>query len=106
MEVDSLGNRLIGVQLNVLDRENFKISEVTTNYHSWLLRAERVQEVSPVPNQPGVCDYRTYMTAQGIAAYYILLTTREEIVEGSREYAESLRMHFLSIAKASKSSRT
>lgn len=95
MDVDSFGPRTLAVRLNVLDRVQHRVSEITTKYHSWLLGAERVQEVTAVPGQPGFCDYRIYMTAQGVGAYYILLTAMEDLVEGHREYAESLRTYFL-----------
>ena len=59
----------------MLDRESKRIAEGTTTYPSWLLGSERVQEVVPVEGHPGACEYRTYQAIEGVAAYYLLLTT-------------------------------
>lgn len=69
------------VKLTLLDRESKRIAEYSTSYPHWLLGSERVQEVVPVEGHPGYSEYRTYYTVEGIAAYYLLLNAKEELIE-------------------------
>jgi len=75
----------------MLDREKKIIAELTTGYPPWLLGSERVQEVVPVEGQPGYCEYRTYHTIEGIGAYYLLLTAKEELREIQQRCADDLK---------------
>jgi len=75
----------------MLDRESKRISEMTTHYPHWLLGSERVQEVVPVEGEPGVCEYRTWQTLAGVAAYYLLLTARDELSESQARCAHGLK---------------
>jgi len=75
----------------MLDRKNKKTAEMTTPYPPWLLASERVQEVIPVQGQLGVCEYRTWQTLEGFAAYYILLTAAEDLQESQERCASDLQ---------------
>jgi hypothetical protein len=55
------------------------------------LGSERVQEIVPVEGENGVCEYRTYHTVEGLAAYYLLLAGTEELVETQRKSADELK---------------
>jgi hypothetical protein len=99
MDIDPLGPRIIGAKLTVLDRNNKLVSEETTKYPLWLLASERVQEVVPVLGEPEYCEYRTYMTGTGLAAYYLLLTAQEELNEAQRRCTDNLQAYFLERSK-------
>ncbi len=75
----------------MLDRENRKIAEMSTTYPKWLLSSERVQEVLPIEGQPGFCEYRTYQTLEGIGAYYLLLTARDDLYDSQQRCATELK---------------
>ncbi|EKD15522.1 uncharacterized protein L3040_009149 [Drepanopeziza brunnea f. sp. 'multigermtubi'] len=94
LTVDDSVSRTIPVRLTALDRERRIISEITTLYPKWLLVSERVQEVLPIQGESEFCEYRTYFTYQGFAAYYLLLATREEMYEIQKQCASDLRYLF------------
>ena len=75
----------------MLDRERRTISEMTTRYPKWLLSSERVQEVLPIQGQPSLCEYRTYHTIEGYAAYYLILASKEGLAETQRQCASDLK---------------
>jgi hypothetical protein len=77
--------------MTLLDRESKRLAVVTTSYPPWLLASERVQEVVPVEGQPGYCEYRTWWTLEGVAAYYLLLNAKEEFDESQRHSAIDLK---------------
>ena len=80
------------VVLTMLDPVQRKMSAKTTQYPGWLLGTERVQEVVAVKGKTTVCEYRTWLTLEGIAAYYPLLTAKEEMVDIVRDAALELKM--------------
>ncbi|PBP24044.1 hypothetical protein BUE80_DR005189 [Diplocarpon rosae] len=82
--------RTIPVRLTMLDLKRRVVSEVSTMYPRWLLASERVQEVLPIESSPGYCEYRTYHTYEGFASYYLLLATREDMIETERQCASDL----------------
>lgn len=63
----------------------------TTTYPDWLLNSEIVQEVVPIKGKTNVCEYRTWSTLRGIAAYYPLLTAKDEIEDVARDAALELK---------------
>lgn len=75
----------------MLDSENRKIADMSTTYPKWLLFSERVQEVVPIEGQPGFCEYRTWQTVEGVGAYYLLLTAREDLIESQQKCATELK---------------
>ena len=91
LSVDDFPERRVPLKLTMLDRECKKVAEMTTTYPSWLLASERVQEVLPVAAQPGVCEYRTWYTLEGVGAYYILLTAQEELHGTQTRCADALK---------------
>ncbi|PQE20776.1 hypothetical protein CJF30_00002080 [Rutstroemia sp. NJR-2017a BBW] len=84
-------DRTIPVILTLLDRKNRKIAAKSTSYPDWLLSTERVQEVLPVVGRSGICEYRTWQTLQGVAAYYPLLTASEDLDDLVRDAARELK---------------
>ena len=78
-------------KLTFLDRESKRLAVLTTSYAPWLLASERVQEVVPVEGQPGFCEYRSWWTVEGVAAYYLLLAVKEEFAESQKRSATDLR---------------
>ena len=83
----------LSIQLTVLDKDKRMIAERSTSYPPWLLGSERVQEVVPVDGHPRLCEYRTWHTLEGIAAYALALTARDDISETQRTIADSLKAH-------------
>jgi hypothetical protein len=69
------------------------IAERTTSYDKWLLGSERVQEVVPVQGHPRLCEYRTWHTLEGLAAYALILTAQDELDETQRTIADGLKAH-------------
>jgi len=55
------------------------------------LGGETVQEVVPVGGQKGACEYRTYHTVEGLAAYYLLMAATEELAETQQKSADELK---------------
>ncbi|KAF7958508.1 hypothetical protein EAE96_002051 [Botrytis aclada] len=90
--VEDIRDRRVPVVLTVLDPAHRKMVAKTTQYPGWLLGSERVQEVVAVKGKTNVCEYRTWMTLQGIAAYYPLLTAKEEMGDIVRDAATELKM--------------
>jgi len=81
----------VKAELTLLDRESKRVALLTTTYAPWLLASERVQEVVPVEGQPRYCEYRTWWTNQGVAAYYLLFFTKEEFQESVNRSTADLR---------------
>jgi len=50
-----------------------------------------VQEVVPVQGLNGVCEYRTYHTIEGLAAYYLLMAGTEELVDTQQRSVDELK---------------
>lgn len=75
----------------MLDSENRRVADMSTTYPKWLLFSERVQEVVSIEGQPGFCEYRTWQTLEGIGAYYLLLTAREDLAESQQKCATELK---------------
>lgn len=94
LTVEESISRTIPIRLTTLDRDRRIVSEATTLYPRWLLLSERVQEVVPVEGEPEVCEYRTYHTYEGFAAYYLLLINREEVLDTHRQCASDLKYFF------------
>ncbi|TGO28974.1 hypothetical protein BPAE_0020g00190 [Botrytis paeoniae] len=90
--VEDIRDRRVPVVLTVLDPAHRKMVAKTTQYPNWLLGSERVQEVVAVKGKTNVCEYRTWLTLQGIAAYYPLLTAKEEMEDVVRDAATELKM--------------
>lgn len=67
------------------------IAERSSSYPAWVLGSERVQEVVPVQGHPRLCEYRTWHTIEGIAAYALVLTAQEELAETQRTIADGLK---------------
>jgi hypothetical protein len=91
--VDGFREKYLPVMLTVLDREKRMTAERTTSYPSWLLVSERVQEVIPVQGHPRLCEYRTWHTLEGLAAYALLLTAQDELSETQRQIADGLKTY-------------
>lgn len=91
VHLDGHQGRSIPVILTLLDRENKKIVVKSTGYPDWLLTSERVQEVIPVAGRSGICEYKTWQTLKGVAAYYPLLTAGEELDDLVRDAASELK---------------
>ena len=89
--MDPFPPRTLSAKLTLLDRESTRVAYLTTLYPQWLLGSERVQEVFPVEGHPGICEYRTYQTLEGIAAYYFMFTASDELTETQRRCAEDLK---------------
>lgn len=77
----------------MLDREKFMIAERTITYPSWLLGSETVQEAIPIEGHPRLCEYRTWHTFEGFAAYALILTAQEELAETQRTIADGLKAY-------------
>lgn len=77
--------------MKVLDRKNRLVSEESILYPNWLLTSERVQEVVPLDGELGFCEYRTQHNLYGLASYYLLLTSKEDLVELQEQYASDLK---------------
>ncbi|KAF7913771.1 uncharacterized protein EAF01_000177 [Botrytis porri] len=90
--VVDIRDRRVPVMLTMLDPVHKKMVAKTTQYPNWLLGSERVQEVVPVKGRTNVCEYRTWSTVQGIAAYYPLLTAKEEMEDVVKDAATELKM--------------
>ncbi|TEY50425.1 hypothetical protein BOTCAL_0276g00050 [Botryotinia calthae] len=90
--VEDIRDRRVPVVLTVLDPAQRKMGAKTTQYPGWLLGSERVQEVVAVKGKTTVCEYRTWLTLEGIAAYYPLLTAKEEMADVVRDAAIELKM--------------
>jgi hypothetical protein len=69
------------------------LAEKTTSYPTWLLGSERVQEVVGVEGHPRLCEYRTWHTLEGLAAYALLLTAQDELEETQRTIADGLKSY-------------
>lgn len=89
---DDFATRIIPIELSLLDRERMRVAERSTSYPPWILGSERVQEVVPIEGYPNVCEYRTFQTIEGIAAYYLVLTAKQELAETQRLVAEDVKM--------------
>lgn len=74
-----------------MDRKNRLIAEESISYPNWLLKSGRIQEVVPLDGQPGFCEYRTQHNLFGIASYYLLLTSKEDLEEIQTQYASELK---------------
>lgn len=98
MNIDGYGARKSQAKLTLLDRESKRLAVLTTSYPPWLLASERVQEVVPVESHPGHCEYRSWWTLEGVAAYYLVLAAKEEFSETQKRSAADLR-DFLERAK-------
>ncbi|CZR50648.1 uncharacterized protein PAC_00522 [Phialocephala subalpina] len=83
--------RVVPVRLTMLDHESRRVADMSTTYPKWLLFSERVQEVVPIEGKPGFCEYRTWQTLEGIGAYYLLLTAREDLSESQQKCATELK---------------
>ncbi|KAL5320847.1 hypothetical protein ACEPPN_011657 [Leptodophora sp. 'Broadleaf-Isolate-01'] len=83
--------RIVPIQMKVLDRKNRLVSEESILYPNWLLTSERVQEVVPLDGELGFCEYRTQHNLYGLASYYLLLTSKEDLVELQEQYASDLK---------------
>ena len=80
------------VQSTVLDREKRQIAEHSLDYPRWLLETERVQEVVAVEGRKNVCEYRTWLTHQGLAAYFLILIAKDELRDSQRRCADDLKI--------------
>lgn len=56
-----------------------------------MLGSERVQEVFQLEGEENVCEYRTYHTVEGFAAYYLLMAATEEVSETQQQSADALK---------------
>ncbi|KAF7867392.1 hypothetical protein EAF04_005475 [Stromatinia cepivora] len=90
--VEDIRDRCVPVVLTLLDPAHKKMAAKSTQYPDWLLGTERVQEVVPIKGKTNVCEYRTWITLQGLAAYYPLLTAKEELEDVARDAATELKM--------------
>ncbi|QSZ28639.1 hypothetical protein DSL72_003138 [Monilinia vaccinii-corymbosi] len=89
--VEGIQDRCVPVVLTVLDPAHRKMAAKTTSYPDWLLGSERVQQVVPIKGRANICEYRTWITLAGIAAYYPLLTARDELEDVIRDAAMELK---------------
>lgn len=89
--VDDFITRTIDLKITRLDHETKMVAECATQYPRWLLNVERVQQVLPVEGRKGICEYRTWATYQGIAAYYLLFTAKQELEVSQRHFADELK---------------
>ncbi|TVY93488.1 hypothetical protein LAWI1_G001300 [Lachnellula willkommii] len=91
LSFDGFGSRTARFRITLLDRQRKRFAQRTTTYPRWLLGSETVQEVVPIEGQNGVCEYRTYHTIQGLAAYYLLMAATEELAETQQKSADELK---------------
>ncbi|APA07037.1 predicted protein [Sclerotinia sclerotiorum 1980 UF-70] len=89
--VEDIQDRCVPVVLTLLDPVHKKMAAKTTQYPDWLLGTERVQEVVPIKGKKNICEYRNWITLQGFAAYYPLLTAKEELEDVARDAATELK---------------
>ncbi len=80
------------MKLTLLDPERRKLAYSSVHYPPWLLGSERVIEILPVEGHSHLCDYRSYQTLEGIAAYYLMLTAHAELAETEKRLGEDLRV--------------
>ncbi|KAH7417260.1 hypothetical protein BKA64DRAFT_718056 [Cadophora sp. MPI-SDFR-AT-0126] len=83
--------RNVPIQLDILDQQNRVIAEESISYPNWLLKSERIQEVVPLDDEPGFCEYRTQHNLFGLASYYLLLTSKEDLKEIQTHYAREVK---------------
>lgn len=86
-----LSTRIVPIQLKVLDWKKRLVAEESIAYPKWLLHSERAQEVIPLDDEPGFCEYRTQHNLFGLASYYLLLTSKEDLAEIQTQYAADLK---------------
>ncbi|TVY58127.1 hypothetical protein LCER1_G001920 [Lachnellula cervina] len=91
LSFDGFGSRTARFRITLLDRQRKRVAQRTTTYPRWLLAGETVQEVLPIEGQNGVCEYRTYHTVEGLAAYYLLMAATEELAETQQKSADDLK---------------
>lgn len=91
MKLDDFATKTIQLEITHLDHETKTIAECTTQYPRWLLKTRRVEEVVPVEGHKALCEYRTWMTYDGIAAYFLMLTAQDELAEMQKQFAEDLK---------------
>jgi hypothetical protein len=78
-------------ELTLLDRQSKRLAVLTTSFIPWLLASERVQEVVPIEGHFGYCEYRSWWTLEGVAAYYLLLAAQEDFCESQKRSAADLK---------------
>jgi hypothetical protein len=91
LSVEGFPEKIIPIKLTMLDRESCMIAERTTPYPGWLLTTERAQQVVPVEGQKGICEYRTWQTMEGVAAYFFLLVAKDDLLDTQKRCADGLK---------------
>ena len=79
------------LQVTVLDSEAGKICWKFTGAPSWLLRAERVHDITH--NEDGTCEYRTWETFAGPMAYIIRLIYGNVLQERFNDWGNDLKRY-------------
>ena len=78
-------------QVTVLDLEGGKICWKFTGAPSWLLRAERVQEMTN--KEDGTCEYYTWETFAGPMAYFVRLIYGNVLNERFQDWGKNLKRY-------------
>lgn len=90
--MEEIQDRNIPVVLTLLDPARKKMAAKTIGYPDWLLGSERVQHVVSIKGRSNICEYRTWITLEGLAAYYPLLTAKDELQDVARDAAMELKI--------------
>ncbi|KAB8302820.1 hypothetical protein EYC80_006164 [Monilinia laxa] len=91
-QVEEIQDRNIPVVLTLLDPAHKKMAAKTIGYPDWLLGSERVQQVVSIKGRSNICEYRTWITLEGLAAYYPLLTAKDELQDVAKDAAMELKI--------------
>jgi len=79
------------VEFTMIDRQARMMAGRDTSYPNWLLKAERVYEVSPI--RKDLCEFRTWETFGGLMGFLVKYYTFEKVEESGARCAENLRIY-------------
>jgi hypothetical protein len=77
--------------LTRFDRKEKMIVERSDDYMSFLLEIENVHQVLPMEGHQGICEYRSWTTYRGIAAYFLLYLAKEDFEVTQRGFAADVK---------------
>jgi hypothetical protein len=79
------------IQVTMFDSEAYKICWKFNGGYSWLLRSERVQEMTD--KEDGTCEYRTWETFAGPLAYIVRLIYNNDLHERFNDWGSNLKRY-------------
>jgi len=79
------------VQFTMIDRQTTTMASKESSYPNWLLKAERVYEVSSIKKD--LCEFRTWETFGGFMGFLVKYVTYPSIEESGMRCAENLRAY-------------